>query len=248
VGFAALALAPGLALGSFLNVVAARVPLKRSLLSPGSACMSCEREIAWYDNVPLLSYALLRGRCRSCGAHIPLRYPAVELVTALLVAGCVWKFGLSGSTAVAAFFCLTLVAVSATDLEHRIIPNRIVVPAGLIVLAANTALHPGPQWAIGAVGASGFLLAAALAHPAGMGVGDIKLAFLMGAALGKTVPVAIMVGLLAALVPGLVLIARHGRAARKMGIPFGPFLAFGAVVALFAGHWLLDAYFSLSGV
>jgi leader peptidase (prepilin peptidase)/N-methyltransferase len=248
VGFAALALAPGLALGSFLNVVAARVPLKRSLLSPGSACMSCEREIAWYDNVPLLSYALLRGRCRSCGAHIPLRYPAVELVTALLVAGCVWKFALSGSTAVAAFFCLTLVAVSATDLEHRIIPNRIVVPAGLIVLAANTALHPGPQWAIGAVGASGFLLAAALAHPAGMGVGDIKLAFLMGAALGKTVPVALMVGLLAALVPGLVLIARHGRAARKMGIPFGPFLAFGAVVALFAGHWLLDAYFSLSGV
>jgi leader peptidase (prepilin peptidase)/N-methyltransferase len=248
VGFAALALAPGLALGSFLNVVAARVPLKRSLLSPGSACMSCEREIAWYDNVPLLSYALLRGRCRSCGAHIPLRYPAVELVTALLVAGCVWKFGLSGSAAVAAFFCLALVAVSATDLEHRIIPNRIVVPAGLIVLAANTALHPGPQWAIGAVGASGFLFVAALAYPAGMGMGDVKLAFLMGAALGKTVPVALFLGVFAALVPGLVLLARHGSAARKMGVPFGPFLALGSVVALFAGHWLLDAYFSLSGV
>jgi leader peptidase (prepilin peptidase)/N-methyltransferase len=247
-GFAALALAPGLALGSFLNVVAARVPLKRSLLSPGSACMSCEREIAWYDNVPLLSYALLRGRCRSCGAHIPLRYPAVELVTALLFAGCVWRFGLSGSTAVAGFFCLTLVAVSATDLEHRIIPNRIVIPAGVIVLAANTALHPGPQWAIGAFGASGFLLAAALVHPAGMGVGDVKLAFLMGAALGKTVPVALFLGVLAALVPGLVLIARHGRAARKMGIPFGPFLALGSVVALFAGPWLLHAYLSLSGV
>jgi leader peptidase (prepilin peptidase)/N-methyltransferase len=248
VGFAALALAPGLALGSFLNVVAARVPLKRSLLSPGSACMSCEREIAWYDNVPLLSYALLRGRCRSCGAHIPLRYPAVELVTALLVAGCVWKFGLSGSTAVAAFFCLTLVAVSATDLEHRIIPNRIVVPAGLIVLAANTALHPGPQWAIGAVGASGFLFAAALAYPAGMGMGDVKLAFLMGAALGKTVPVALFLGVFAALIPGLVLLARHGSAARKMGVPFGPFLALGSVVALFAGHELLHAYWSLSGV
>jgi leader peptidase (prepilin peptidase) / N-methyltransferase len=248
VGFAALALAPGLALGSFLNVVAARVPLKRSLLSPGSACMSCEREIAWYDNVPLLSYALLRGRCRSCGAHIPLRYPAVELVTALLVAGCVWKFGLSGSAAVAAFVCLALVAVSATDLEHRIIPNRIVVPAGLIVLAANTALHPGPQWTIGAVGASGFLFAAALAYPAGMGLGDVKLAFLMGAALGKTVPVALFLGVFAALVPGLVLLARHGSAARKMGVPFGPFLALGSVVALFAGHWLLDAYFSLSGV
>jgi leader peptidase (prepilin peptidase)/N-methyltransferase len=248
VGFAALALAPGLALGSFLNVVAARVPLKRSLLSPGSACMSCDREIAWYDNVPLLSYALLRGRCRSCRARIPLRYPAVELVTALLVAGCVWRFGLSGSAAVAAFVCLALVAVSATDLEHRIIPNRIVVPSGLIVLAANTALHPGPQWAIGAVGASGFLFIAALAYPAGMGMGDVKLAFLMGAALGKTVPVALFLGVFAALIPGLVLIARHGRAARKMGIPFGPFLALGAVVALFAGHELLHAYWSLSGV
>jgi leader peptidase (prepilin peptidase) / N-methyltransferase len=246
-GFAALALAPGLALGSFLNVVAARVPLKRSLVSPPSACMACEQEIAWYDNVPLLSYALLRGRCRSCSARIPLRYPAVELVTALLVAGSVWKLGLTGSAAVAALFCLTLVAVSATDLEHRIIPNRIVVPAGVIVLAANTALHPGPQWAIGAFGASGFLLAAALAYPAGMGMGDVKLAFLMGAALGETVPVALFIGVFAAMVPGVVLLVRHGRAARKMGVPFGPFLALGSVVALFAGHWLLHAYFSLSG-
>ena len=183
-GLAALALAPGLALGSFLNVVAARVPLRRSLVSPGSACMDCGHEIAWYDNVPILSYALLRGRCRSCGVHIPIRYPAVELVAGLLFAGCFWKFGLTGSAAVAAFFCLTLVAVSATDLEHRIIPNRIVVPAGLIVLAANTALHPSPRWAVAAFGASGFLLAAALAYPAGMGMGDVKLAFLMGAALG----------------------------------------------------------------
>jgi leader peptidase (prepilin peptidase)/N-methyltransferase len=247
VGFAALALAPGLALGSFLNVVAARVPLKRSLVSPGSACMACGQEIAWYDNVPLLSYALLRGRCRSCAVHIPLRYPAVELVTALLLAGSVWRFGLGGSAAVASFFCLALVAVSATDLEHRIIPNRIVVPAGVIVLAANTALHPGPQWAIGAFGASGFLLVAALAYPGGMGMGDVKLAFLMGAALGKTVPVALFVGMLAAMIPGIVLLVRHGRAARKMGVPFGPFLALGSVVALFAGTWLLHGYLSLSG-
>jgi leader peptidase (prepilin peptidase) / N-methyltransferase len=247
VGFAALALAPGLALGSFLNVVAARVPLKRSLVSPGSACMACGQEIAWHDNVPLLSYALLRGRCRSCGVHIPLRYPAVELVTALLLAGSVWKFGLGGSAAVASLFCLALVAVSATDLEHRIIPNRIVVPAGVIVLAANTALHPGPQWAIGAFGASGFLLVAALAYPGGMGMGDVKLAFLMGAALGKTVPVALFVGMIAAMIPGIVLLVRHGRAARKMGVPFGPFLALGSVVALFAGTWLLHGYLSLSG-
>jgi leader peptidase (prepilin peptidase)/N-methyltransferase len=246
-GIAALALAPGLAFGSFLNVVAARVPLKRSLVSPPSACMSCGHVIAWYDNVPLASYALLRGRCRGCGERIPLRYPAVELVAGLLFASCFWKFGLTGDAIVAAFFCLTLVAVSATDLEHRIIPNRIVVPAGFLVLAANTALHPRPAWAIAAFGASGFLLAAGLAYPAGMGMGDVKLAFLMGAALGRTVPVALFVGMVAALVPGIVLIARHGKAARKMGVPFGPFLALGSIVALFAGPALLHAYLSISG-
>jgi leader peptidase (prepilin peptidase)/N-methyltransferase len=245
IGVVALALAPGLALGSFLNVVAARVPLRRSLVSPGSACMSCGEEIRWYDNVPLASWLALRGRCRHCNASIPWRYPAVELVTALLVAGSAWKFGLSGSAAVAAFFCLALVAVSATDLEHRIIPNRIVLPAAAVVLAANTALHPSPRWAIAALGASGFLFAAALAYPAGMGMGDVKLALLMGAALGKTVPVALMLGMVAALVPALYLLARHGSAARKMGLPFGPFLALGSVVALFAGQPLLHAYWHL---
>jgi leader peptidase (prepilin peptidase)/N-methyltransferase len=243
---AAFAFAPGLALGSFVNVVAARVPLHRSVVSPPSACMSCGKEIAWYDNVPLLSWLLLRGRCRACGASISARYPAVELVTALLIAGSILKFGPTGSAAVAAFFCTVLVAVSATDLEHRIIPNRIVVPAAAVVLAAQTALHPSPEWAVGAVGASGFLLATALAYPAGMGMGDVKLALLMGAALGRTVPVALMVGMVGALVPGVVLIALHGRAGRRMGIPFGPFLALGSVVALFAGHPLLDAYWSLS--
>jgi leader peptidase (prepilin peptidase) / N-methyltransferase len=244
-GIAVLALAPGLALGSFLNVVAARVPLRRSLVSPGSACMSCGHEIAWYDNVPLVSWLVLRGRCRACGARIPARYPAVELVTALLVAGSVWRFGLTGTAAVAAFFCLALVAVSATDIEHRIIPNRIVLPAAAIVLAANTALHPSPVWALGALGASGFLFAAALAYPKGMGMGDVKLALLMGAALGKTVPVALMLGMVATLVPGLYLLARHGSAGRKMGVPFGPFLALGSVVALFAGHPLLHAYWHI---
>jgi leader peptidase (prepilin peptidase)/N-methyltransferase len=247
-GVAARALAPGLALGSVLKVVAARVPLRRSIMSPGSACMSCAQELAWYDNIPLVSWLALRGRCRSCGAHIPARYPAVELVTALLVAGSVWKFGLSGSAVVASFFCLALVAVSATDLEHRIIPNRIVVPGAAIVLVANSALHPSPEWAIAALGASGFLFAAALAYPGGggMGMGDVKLALLMGAALGRTVPVAMFVGMMAALVPGVVLMVRHGRAARKMRIPFGPFLALGSVVALFAGHALLGAYWHLS--
>lgn len=240
--FAVLALAPGLALGSFLNVVAARVPLRRSLVSPGSACMSCGHELAWYENVPLLSYVALRGRCKSCHAPISLRYPAVELVSALLVGGCVWKFGLHAEAFVASFFCLVLVAVSATDLEHRIIPNRIVLPAAAIVLAAQTALKLSPEWAVAAAGASGALFLAALAYPGGMGMGDVKLALLLGAMLGRTVPIALLLGMAAALVPGLVLLARHGSKARKMGIPLGPFLALGSVVALFAGHPLLHLY------
>jgi leader peptidase (prepilin peptidase)/N-methyltransferase len=241
---AAFALAPGLAMGSFLNVVAARVPLRRSVVKPRSACMSCGNELAWQDNVPVLSYALLRGRCRSCGVAISALYPAVEVATAVLVAACVWKFGLTMDAAVAAFFCAVLVAVTATDLTHRIIPNRIVVPAAALVLVANTALHPSPVWAVAAVAAAGFLFAAALAYPAGMGMGDVKLALLMGAALGKTVSVAMMSGMLFALVPSMYLLARHGQKARKMGIPFGPFLALGSVLALFAGHWLLAQYWA----
>jgi leader peptidase (prepilin peptidase) / N-methyltransferase len=242
---AAFALAPGLALGSFLNVLAARVPLRRSVVRPPSACMSCGTRLRWYDNVPLLSYALLRGRCRSCGVRIPWTYPVVELVTALLLAGCVVKFGFSAEAAVAGFFCAVLVTVSATDLAHRIVPNRVVLPATAVVLVAQTAIDPSPAWALGALGASGFLFLAALAYPAGMGMGDVKLALLLGAALGKTVAVALMLGMLAALVPSFVLLARYGAAARKMGIPFAPFLAIGAVLALFWGESLLDAYFRL---
>jgi leader peptidase (prepilin peptidase) / N-methyltransferase len=244
VALGVLAFWPALALGSFVNVVAVRVPLRRSVVQPRSACMSCGTELAWYDNVPLLSYAVLRGRCRSCGVGIGALYPAVELATALLVGGCVWRFGLSGSAAIAAFFCVVLVAVTATDLTHRVIPNRIVVPAAAVVLVAQTTLQPSPEWAIAALGAALFLFVAALAYPGGMGMGDVKLALLMGAALGKTVPVAMMVGMLAALVPSFFLLARHGSKARKMGIPFGPFLALGSVVALFAGHWLLAQYWA----
>jgi leader peptidase (prepilin peptidase) / N-methyltransferase len=241
-GLAAFVLAPGFAVGSFLNVVAARVPLRRSVVKPRSACMSCGTEIAWHDNLPLVSWALLRGRCRSCGTRIPARYPAVELVTGLLVAGCVLEFGLSARAAIGAFFCLVLVAVSAIDLEHRIIPNRIVLPATLVVLVAQTAREPSVEWIAGALGASLFLFLFALAYPAGMGMGDVKLALLMGAALGRTVPVALMLGVFSALAPAVVMFARHGSKARKMGIPFGPFLALGSVVALFAGGPLLHAY------
>jgi leader peptidase (prepilin peptidase)/N-methyltransferase len=233
---------PALALGSFLNVVAARVPLRRSVVRPASACMSCGGELTWYDNVPVVSWLVLRGRCRSCGSRISPLYPAVELATAALVAGCFVAFGLTAKAFVASFFCVVLVVLSAIDLTHRIVPNRIVLPAALVVLVAQTALDPSPEWALGALGASGFLFVAALAYPAGMGMGDVKLALLLGAMLGRTVPVGLMVGMVAALVPSVVLLARHGSAARKMGIPFAPFLAVGALVALFAGQPLLDAY------
>jgi leader peptidase (prepilin peptidase) / N-methyltransferase len=206
--------------------------------------MSCGTELAWYDNLPLFSYAVLKGRCRTCGTGISPLYPAVELATALLVAACAWRFGLTGEAAVAAFFCAVLVAVTATDLTHRIVPNRIVVPAAAIVLLAHTALEPRPEWALAALGASFFLFAAALAYPAGMGMGDVKLALLMGAALGKTVSVALFAGMIFALVPSIFLLARHGSSARKMGIPFAPFLALGSVVALFAGGALLHAYWA----
>jgi leader peptidase (prepilin peptidase) / N-methyltransferase len=239
---AAVAFAPGLALGSFLNVVAARVPLRRSIVRPPSACMACAQEIHWYDNVPLVSYAVLGGRCRHCGARIPLLYPAVELLTALLIAGCVFAFGLTFEAALASFFCAVLVAVSAIDLEHRIIPNRIVLPATGIVLVANTLRDPSVEWLLAGLGAFTFLLVAALIYPAGMGMGDVKLAALMGVALGRVVPVALMAGMIAALLPSMVLFARHGAKARKMGIPFGPFLAIGSVVALFWGDAILNAY------
>ena len=207
--------------------------------------MECGTSLAWRDNIPLLSWVLLRGRCRHCGTRISALYPGVELATALLVAACILDFGLSGRFVVAAFFCAVLVAVTATDLTHRIIPNRIVVPAAAVILVAQTALEPSPQWALGALAASGFLFAAVLAYPAGMGMGDVKLALVMGAALGKTVGVALMLGMLTALIPSIILLARHGSAARKMGIPLGPFLALGSVVALFFGEQLVDWYLGL---
>jgi leader peptidase (prepilin peptidase)/N-methyltransferase len=204
--------------------------------------MSCGHAIAWYDNVPLVSYVVLRGRCRHCQAAISWRYPAVEALTAALTAGCVLKFGASWDALIGAFFCAVLVALSATDFERRVIPNLVVLPAAVAVLAAKTIVHPSVEWVIAGVGAGGFLLLAALAYPGGMGMGDVKLALLLGFALGRTVPVAMLIGMISALVPSAVLLAKHGSAARKMAIPFGPFLAFGGIVGLFAGKFLLDAY------
>jgi leader peptidase (prepilin peptidase)/N-methyltransferase len=245
VALAAAGFAPGLVLGSFLNVVAARVPLRRSVVKPGSACMSCGTELAWRDNVPLVSWVLLRGRCRHCGTRIPWRYPAVELATAVLFAACFLAFGLTAYAFLAAGFCAVLVAISAIDIEHRIVPNRIVVPATGIVLVVNTLIDPSVEWLLGGLAGFTFLFIAAVIYPAGMGMGDVKLAALLGVMLGRDVAVALMAGMLLAIVPSVVLLARHGSKARKMGIPFAPFLAGGGIVALFAGGQLLDAYLSL---
>jgi leader peptidase (prepilin peptidase)/N-methyltransferase len=246
IALGAFVVLPGLAIGSFLNVVAARLPERRSLLNPSrSACLSCGTAIAWYDNVPLVSYALLRGRCRTCRTAIGPIYPAVELVTAALLAACLVKFGLSLQGAAAAVFCAALVVITATDLTHRIVPNLVVLPAAAVVLVLMTAADPSPEWAIAGLGAAAFLLVAALAYPGGMGMGDVKLAFLMGVALGYPVAVALPLGMIAALVPSVVLLARHGSRARKMAIPFAPFLALGSVITLFAGDALVHAYTSL---
>jgi leader peptidase (prepilin peptidase)/N-methyltransferase len=243
--FAAFVFVPGLAIGSFLNVVAARVPVRLSVVKPGSSCPACSTPIAWYDKLPIASYLLLRGRCRACSVHIPAKYPLVELATAALFSACILEFGLTADAAVAIFLCAVLVTISVTDFERRVIPNRVVLPAAVVVLAARTVVHPSPVWAIAAIAGSLFLLLAALAYPGGLGMGDVKLALLLGAALGSTLPVGLMAGMLAALVPAAVLLARHGQSARKMAIPLGPFLAGGALLALFAGHTILDAYLKL---
>ena len=239
----AFAFVPALAVGSFLNVVVSRLPLGHSISRPRSACPHCGTPIRSRDNIPLLSYLLLRGRCRDCRAPIGLRYPAVEFTTAVLAAACVADFGLSLHALAGAIFCAALVAISATDIERRIVPNRIVLPATVVVLALMLAWRPSAEWPAAGFGAALFLFLAALAYPRGMGMGDVKLALLLGVAVGRAVPVALMVGMVSALVPSAVLFARHGAAARKMAIPFAPFLAFGGVVALFVGpavvHWYL---------
>lgn len=242
---AAFALAPALALGSFLNVVAARVPARRSLLRPPSSCGRCGSEILWRDNIPVLSYIVRRGRCRRCNGRISPVYPLVEAVTAALVVACVAVYGPTPEAGLAAGFCAVLVTLSVIDTQHRIVPNRIVLPAAAVGLALHVLIDPSPEWLLAALGASGFLFGVALAYPKGLGLGEVKLALLLGAVLGASVSLALMLGLLAALVPAVVLLARHGAAARKMGIPLVPFLSLGAIVALFVGERILSAYLGL---
>jgi leader peptidase (prepilin peptidase)/N-methyltransferase len=239
---AALVMPPALAVGSFANVVAARVPLRRSISKPRSACSSCGSEISARDNIPVLSWLLLRGRCRHCHATISVVYPAVELLIAGLVTACVLVFGPTAYAALASFFVAVLVTLAAADVRYRLVPNRIVLPAAVVCLIGMTLLQPSVEWLVAAAAASAFLLASALVYPKGMGMGDVKLALLLGAMLGRTVAVALMLGFLVALLPSVVLFARYGSRARGMAIPLVPFLAFGAVVALFAGNAILGWY------
>ena len=245
VAAAAFVLAPALALGSFLNVVVARVPARRSILRPPSSCGSCSREIDWRDNIPILSYVLLKGRCRHCDTPISLVYPLVELVAAALIVACVAVFGPTPEAALAAGFCAVLVTLSAIDIQLRIVPNRIVLPAAAAALVLHTAIDPSPEWVVSALAAAGVLFAIVFAYPKGLGMGDVKFALLLGAVLGASVSVALMLGLFAALVPAAVLVTRHGVVARKMGVPLVPFLSLGAVVALFLGERILDGYLGL---
>lgn len=161
---------------------------------------------------------------------------------AVLVAVCFVVFGLTLEALVNAAGCLVLVAITVTDLERRIIPNRIVLPALAVALAVQTARDPSVEWVLSALGAGGFFFLMALAYPAGLGMGDVKLAAFMGAWLGVDVAPALFLGSLLALVPAMAILAKHGKAGRKMGLPFGPFLAAGAVIALFAGDRLLDIW------
>jgi leader peptidase (prepilin peptidase) / N-methyltransferase len=242
---AATAFLGGLMAGSFVTVVAHRVPRGESIVGPRSRCPGCGAQIAAYDNVPVLSWSLLRGRARCCGVAISPRYPLTELCLALLYAATVlvlWDD--PAEVALGLVFVTALVAITLTDLERRIIPNKILLVAAVLGAVIAAVTDPGslPERAIAAVAAGGLLFVAALAYPRGMGLGDVKLAAVMGLFLGRNVAPAILIALLAGSLVGLATIARHGAAARKRTIPFGPFLALGGVVGLLAGDQLVDLY------
>jgi leader peptidase (prepilin peptidase)/N-methyltransferase len=235
----------GLLIGSFLTVVAHRVPRGESVVGGRSLCTTCGAQIAAYDNVPVFSWIALRGRARCCGEPISPRYPITELATALLFAAVALAFHDDpAELALGLVFVTVLVAITITDLERRIIPNKVLLVGAVAALAIAAATDPSslPERAIAALAAGGLLFAAALAYPRGMGLGDVKLAATMGLFLGRDVGPAMLIALLAGSLVGLAMIARHGAAARKRAIPFGPFLALGGVVALFAGEQLIDWY------
>jgi leader peptidase (prepilin peptidase) / N-methyltransferase len=242
---AAVAAILGAIVGSFLNVVAYRLPRHESLLHPGSRCPECGTPIKPYDNVPVLGWLWLRGRCRACGARISWRYPAVEAATALLCAACVLHFCADSDVWLPLVFVLLLVPITLIDLDHHIIPNVLTL-IGAVAAIALTALFQSDQLVenlIAGAAAGGFFLVAAIVYPAGMGMGDVKLAGVMGLVLGRAVVPAIFAALVCGTIVGMAIIARYGaKEGRKKGIPFGPWLAAGSLVGLFAGDAIVDWY------
>jgi leader peptidase (prepilin peptidase)/N-methyltransferase len=242
---ASLAFIGGMVTGSFVGVVAHRVPLGLSIVGPRSVCDVCGHQIAARDNVPLLSYLLLRGRCRSCGTRIPVEYPLVELALGIAFAAtAVVLRGDPAQLALGLVFVAILAAITLTDLDRRVIPNMILLVGAAIGLGIVLATDSSslPERAAAAAGAGGFLLLFALLYPRGMGMGDVKLAALMGLFLGSAVVPALAVGTIAGGVVGAGLMLARGSHARKLAVPFGPFLALGGVVGLLAGDQMLDWY------
>jgi leader peptidase (prepilin peptidase)/N-methyltransferase len=240
-----LAAVAGLLVGSFLNVVAYRLPLRESLVSPRSRCPQCGSPVRPYDNVPVLSWVLLRGRCRDCSAGISPQYPLVELVTGVLYAAVAITAHDALDVALGLLLVTVLVPVTLIDLEHRLIPNRITAPAAGAALVAIVALDPGflVEALVAATAAGGFFLLAAIASPRGMGMGDVKLVALLGLYLGRAVGPAILVALVLGVVVGAAIIARKGTTAgRKTAVPFGPFLAAGGLLAYFVGDAIVNGY------
>jgi leader peptidase (prepilin peptidase)/N-methyltransferase len=234
----------GAAAGSFLNVVIWRVPRGESIVSPPSHCPTCGTRIRPRDNIPIVSWLLLRGRCRDCGAPIAARYPLVEGVTAVSFAIVVAARGVGWHLAWQLPLVAVLVAVAAIDLDLHIIPNKILLPTAIWGLISAALIRPGdlPELAAWGAGAFGFLLLAALIQPGGMGMGDVKLAGVMGLYLGSSVLPALLAAFLSGAIYGVGVMTRRGFAARKTGVPFGPFLAFGGLVGLMVGPELVDLY------
>ena len=241
----------GCVFGSFLGVVAHRLPRGESFATGRSRCPGCGMQIRARDNIPLVSWLLLRGRCRGCGEPISLRYPLAEVGLGALWTATYLILGPDdgGRLALGLVLCAVLVTITLTDLERRVIPNAVVLFGALcgVAIVAATDADSLPENLIAAAVGGGALFLIALAYPRGMGMGDVKLVAMMGLYLGRALAPAVLIGLLVGAVVGAALIARHGAAARKRAIPFGPFLALGGVVALWFGDeivdWYLDEFF-----
>jgi leader peptidase (prepilin peptidase)/N-methyltransferase len=236
----------GLVVGSFLNVVIHRVPRLESVVWPASHCPHCGEPIRPRDNVPLVSYVLLRGRCRNCKEPISARYPAVEATTGLLFGVAAYEFGVSLALLPALALISALISLAVIDLEHRLLPNAIVGPAALAGLLLSILADPAGWWTypLSAIAVPGALLGLALIYPSGMGMGDVKMGGMLGAFLGPYAALAVFLGALIGAVTGSLLMAT-GKIQRRSALPFGLFMAAGGIISLFAGPQLWDLYLSI---